>query len=98
MDGDPHNLRIQSGVTRGAPFQVDVDGQPVAAYAGETLATVLIAAGLRPFRQTLLSGQPRALYCGMGICFDCLVTVNERPNVRACLTLAQPGDRVKRQL
>lgn len=98
MSNEPLGLRIQSGITRGTSFEIEVDGQPTTAYAGETLATVLIAAGLRPFRHTLLSGQPRALYCGMGICFDCLVTVNDRPNVRACITPAQPGDRVKRQL
>jgi aerobic-type carbon monoxide dehydrogenase small subunit (CoxS/CutS family) len=98
MDTDRPDLRIQSGVTRSPAFQIQVDGQPVAAYPGETLATVLIAAGLRPFRRTLLLGQLRALYCGMGLCFDCLVTVNGRPNIRACLTRAQPGDRVQRQL
>lgn len=92
------DLRIHSGLSRGNPFQITVDGRPVDAYPGETIATVLIAAGLRPFRRTLLSGEPRALYCGMGICFDCLVTVNGRANVRACLTLAQPGDEVARPL
>jgi hypothetical protein len=98
MSDEPSGLRILSGIARGSPFEIDVDGQATTAYPGETLATVLIAAGLRPFRHTLLSGQPRALYCGMGICYDCLVTVNDRPNVRACMTPAQPGDRVKRQL
>jgi predicted molibdopterin-dependent oxidoreductase YjgC len=92
------DLRIQSGLSRGEPFYVTVDGQPVVAYAGETVATVLIAAGLRPFRRTLLSGEPRALYCGMGVCFDCLVSLNGRLNVRACLTPVRPGDQVRRQL
>lgn len=96
MNREKEDLRIQSGVTRCQPFHIEVDGQPVVAYPGETLATVLLAAGWRTFRHTLLSGQPRSLYCGMGLCFDCLVTLNGRPNVRACVTLAQPGDQVKR--
>jgi aerobic-type carbon monoxide dehydrogenase small subunit (CoxS/CutS family) len=94
---DSQNRRLQSGVTRGPAFQVEIDGQPVTAFPGETLATVLLAAGLRTFRRTPLTHEPRGLYCGMGVCFDCLVTVNGRPNVRACLTPAQPGDQVQRQ-
>lgn len=91
------DLRIQTGVDRGQPFFISVDGQSVSAYPGETLATVLIAAGFRRFRRTLLSGAPRGPYCGMGLCFDCLLTVNGRPNVRACLTLVQPGDDIRRE-
>ena len=93
---DNTELRIQTGVDRGQPFIVMVDGITASAYPGETLATVLIAAGFRRFRRTLLSGEPRGPFCGMGICFDCLLTVNGRPNVRACLTLAQPGDEIRR--
>ncbi len=92
------DLRIQSGVRRGEPFYVSVDGRQVIAYAGETISTVLIAAGLRPFRRTSLGGEPRALYCGMGLCYDCLISLNGRRNVRACITLARPGDQVGRQL
>ena len=91
------DLRIQAGVARGQPFSISVDGQAASAYPGETLATVLIAAGYRRFRRTLLSSAPRGPYCGMGVCFDCLLTVNGRPNVRACLTLAQPGDVIRRE-
>jgi aerobic-type carbon monoxide dehydrogenase small subunit (CoxS/CutS family) len=92
------DLRIKSGVAREQPFQIEVDGKPVIAYPGETLATVLLAAGWRAFRHTLLSGEARSLFCGMGVCFDCLVTLNGRQNVRACSTLARPGDRVERQI
>jgi len=54
------------------------------------VATVLLAMGRRAFRRTG-NGAPRGLFCGMGICFDCLVTVDGRPNVRACMTTVQPG-------
>lgn len=95
MDTD---LRIQQGVTRGQPFLIQVNGQMVTAYPGETIASVLLAAGWHKFRHTALSGEPRGLFCGMGLCFDCLVTVNGKPNIRACITYAQPGDQVERQI
>jgi hypothetical protein len=37
------------------------------------------------------------VFCGIGVCFDCLVTVNGQPSVRACLAEARPGDRVETQ-
>jgi aerobic-type carbon monoxide dehydrogenase small subunit (CoxS/CutS family) len=93
-----NNLRIQSEIERGEPFYIQVNGNPVMAYPGETLATVILAAGWKMFRHTTLSGEPRGPFCGMGLCFDCLVTVNKRQNVRSCVTLAQPGDEVERQI
>lgn len=92
-----NDLRIQRGISRGEPFTILVNGQVVDAYPGETLATVMMAAGWRMFRHTPLSGEPRGVFCGMGVCFDCMVTVNGRENVRACKTFAQPGDIVERQ-
>ena len=89
------NLRLQKGIKRGAAFEITVNAKPYTAFAGETLATVLLAAGQATFRLSQIAREPRGIFCGMGICFDCLLTVNGRPNVRACLTLAQPGDRVE---
>jgi len=94
----PGDLRIQTGVTRGQPFQITVDGNAVEAYPGETIAAVLLAEGWQAFRHTALSGEPRGLFCGMGLCFDCLITLNGKPNVRACVTYAHPGDKVERQI
>ncbi len=93
-----NDLRIKLGISRGEPFTIHVNGSPVIAYPGETIAAVLLAQGWRMFRHTPLSGEPRGPFCGMGLCFDCLVTVNGQPNVRACLTLAQPGDQVERTI
>lgn len=73
-----------------ATLTVIVDGEPVLAYPGETVATVLLATGRRTFRHTPHAA-PRGLFCGMGICFDCLVTVDGQPDVRACMTAVQPG-------
>ncbi len=73
-----------------APLTVTVDGEAVLAYPGETVATALLAAGRRTFRHTDHAA-PRGLFCGMGVCFDCLVTVDGQPDVRACMTTVQPG-------
>lgn len=92
------DLRIQKGVDRGQPFEIHINGKPVAAYPGETIATILLAQGWKLFRHSALSGEPRGMFCGMGLCYDCLVTVNGEENVRACHTYAQPGDKIERQI
>jgi predicted molibdopterin-dependent oxidoreductase YjgC len=72
------------------PLTVQVDGEAVPAFAGESVATVLLALGRRTFRHTD-QGAARGLFCGMGVCFDCLVTVDGVENVRACLTRVAEG-------
>jgi aerobic-type carbon monoxide dehydrogenase small subunit (CoxS/CutS family) len=69
---------------------ISVDGDPVLAYLGETIAAALLAAGRRAWRRTL-QDEPRGLFCGMGICFDCTVTVDGVPGVRACMTRVAEG-------
>ena len=80
----------------GEKFEIEVDGKSILAYSGQTIAEALLASGLRVLRVTRKHA-PRGVYCGMGICFDCLVTVNGQPNIRACTTPARPGDRVEVQ-
>ena len=74
-------------------FSVDVDGQAIAARDGQTIAAALMAAGRRVFRHTS-TGQPRGLYCGMGVCFECAVTVDGVAGQRACVTRVRPGMRI----
>lgn len=73
------------------------DGRPVTAEAGQSIAAALLAAGVRSWRTTRLEGAPRGLFCGIGVCFDCLVEVDGRPGIRACLTEVRDGDRVTTQ-
>jgi predicted molibdopterin-dependent oxidoreductase YjgC len=73
------------------------DGKEIAADAGQSVGAALIAAGYRSWRTTRHGGAPRGIFCGIGICFDCLVVVNGRPNQRACLTEACDGDEVSSQ-
>lgn len=66
------------------------DGVQVAAIDGETIAAALSAAGVLAFRSAA-SGAPRGLWCGMGACFDCIVTVDGRAAQRACMVKARDG-------
>ncbi|MGW4642005.1 (2Fe-2S)-binding protein [Sphaerisporangium sp. NPDC004334] len=76
-------------------FAITVDGRPVMAVPGQTVGAVLYANGVRSWRTTRLGGRSRGLFCGIGVCFDCLVTVNGEPSLRACQTEARPGDEVR---
>jgi sarcosine oxidase subunit alpha len=75
-------------VTRGPALSVTLDGQTLAGHAGETIATLMLAAGL-PARKDS-AGAPRGLWCNMGSCGECTVRVEGR-QVRACLTPAEDG-------
>ncbi|MFI9626578.1 (2Fe-2S)-binding protein [Streptomyces sp. NPDC052042] len=84
----------------GAPYAVHrifFDGRELPAQEGQSIAAVLWAAGILAWRTTREGGAPRGAFCGIGSCYDCLVTVNGRPNQRACLVPARPGDAVTTQ-
>ncbi|MEU3775533.1 (2Fe-2S)-binding protein [Streptomyces sp. NPDC032472] len=80
-----------------ATYTLRFDGRDLTAHAGQSIAAVLWSAGILAWRTTRQSGTPRGAFCGIGSCYDCLVTVNGRPNQRACLVPAQPGDTVTTQ-
>jgi len=91
------DFRVECGITRGAEIEIFVNGQPVRAFVGETIGGVLTAAGIRELRRTEQLKDPRGLYCCMGTCHGCLVTVNGEPNVRACITPVQVGQQITLQ-
>lgn len=74
-----------------------IDGTPVPAITGEPIAAALLAAGIRKFRLTPKYGSPRGIFCGIGRCTDCIMTVNGKPNVRTCVTPVQDGMRIESQ-
>ncbi|GAA2165802.1 (2Fe-2S)-binding protein [Actinomadura napierensis] len=78
------------------PLRITVDGEPVDGVTGQTIAGVLLASGRRTWRSGP-SGAPRGVFCGIGACFDCLVTVNGVRDVRACRRRAHDGDAVATQ-
>jgi thioredoxin reductase len=75
---------------------LDVEGRPVAARVGDTLAAALWAAGVSGLRETQ-GGDRRGLFCGMGICNDCLVSVDGRESQRACMTKVTGPHSIRRQ-
>jgi aerobic-type carbon monoxide dehydrogenase small subunit (CoxS/CutS family) len=83
--------RIGTRTTRGTPFRFTVDGAPVEAYPGETIATALLAAGRRTARRTAHRGAPRGVFCAIGVCHDCRMVVDGEANVRTCLVPARSG-------
>ncbi|MFF3563183.1 (2Fe-2S)-binding protein [Streptomyces sp. NPDC002574] len=76
----------------GPAFTVTLDGREIPVLPGRTVAAALWSAGVVAWRTTRTGGEPRGVFCGIGVCFDCLVTVNGRPGQRACVVEARPGD------
>jgi predicted molibdopterin-dependent oxidoreductase YjgC len=74
---------------------LSLDGTPLAARPGQSVAAALTDAGIRSWRTTRHGGRPRGLFCGIGVCFDCLLTIDGQPNQRACLVPARDGMRLE---
>jgi D-hydroxyproline dehydrogenase subunit gamma len=81
------DLRIAS-VERGRKITLTVNGRKILAYGGESVHAALIAAGIRNFRASK-TGKLRGVFCGMGICYECLVTINNIPDQRACMAMVK---------
>ncbi|MBX9584548.1 MAG: (2Fe-2S)-binding protein [Gemmataceae bacterium] len=88
---------VWQAVARGPEVEIVVDGRPVRVFEGETVAAALLAEGRRALRTTDLRGEPRGLYCGIGVCFDCVMTIDGQPGVRTCQTPVRDGMRVETQ-
>jgi predicted molibdopterin-dependent oxidoreductase YjgC len=73
------------------------DGIEISAQRGDTIAAALLAAGRLTLRQTPVSGTPRGPYCLMGICFECLVTIDGAANRQACMVIVEDGMTVQTQ-
>ncbi len=90
-------LRIESGVVRGQAFDIILDGRKLRAYEGESVAAAILASGARILRVTRKRKEPRSLFCGIGICQECRMVIDGRPNMCACQTPARPDMVVKTQ-
>ena len=74
-----------------------LDGQPVEGVLGEPVAMSLWACGERVLGWNEESGRPRGLYCGIGQCFECRMTIEGKRDQRACLYPLREGLDVRRQ-
>lgn len=80
-----NDLRIDN-IKRKKQVTVIVNGKEITAYEGETLLAALLASGIKTMKKSAVYHEPRGALCGMGVCFECAVTVNGVPNTRACMT------------
>jgi sarcosine oxidase subunit alpha len=74
----------------GDTVTVTVNGRSVAVPAGTLAAAAVARAGVTAFRQSV-GGQARGPLCGMGVCFECRITIDQTPHVRSCLVLCTDG-------
>jgi predicted molibdopterin-dependent oxidoreductase YjgC len=88
-------LPPERDVVRPAPapsISVSIDGEPVEGLEGQSIAGVLLGSGRLAWRTTAAGRRPRGVFCGIGVCYDCLITVNGLRDVRACQRVAADGD------
>ena len=75
---------------------ITVNGASIRCAVASTVATALITCGYGPsLRKSEVGGEPRGLFCGMGVCFDCLVTIDGSPGQRACMAIVRDGMRIE---
>ena len=74
------------------------NGEKIDAITGQSVAAALLAADQRILRKTRFNSNERGVFCGIGVCFDCLVVIDGITNQRACLIEAKPGMKVQTQV
>ena len=87
MSSVTSDLRI--GAARGARLRFRFEGRDVDAFAGETIATALLASGISAFSRNQADGSLRGMFCAMGVCQDCVVMIGGHVQ-EACRTVALP--------
>lgn len=89
MEMSDKDLRIK-GISRNKPITFLVNGKEFHAFEGETVFGALYAAGFNVMGQRSYDQQERCGFCGMGLCYECLVTIDGRKNQRACMVAVEP--------
>ncbi len=83
--------------SRAATIAVEVESRTVLVPEGASAAAAVLVAGLPYLQETPVGGSPRAPYCLMGVCFDCLAEIDGVPNQQSCMIAARPGMRIRQQ-
>lgn len=89
------NHRILGRLEDREKIQFTFDNRQFDGYEGDTIASALLANGIRTLRVHEESGTPRGIYCNIGHCYECRVTVDDKRGVRACLQPIEDGMNVK---
>ena len=82
----------------GGLVAVVVDGRPITVGAHDSAATAALLSGLGATRTSPVSGEPRAPFCMMGVCYECLMVIDGVPSRQACLIPVREGMRIDRQV
>lgn len=90
-----NSLRVTIDVERSASFDIFVNGICIEAHAGESVAAALLAADVRGTHLSPRLAQLRGYFCGMGVCWQCLVRIDGEGLQRACMQRVHPGMRVE---
>jgi predicted molibdopterin-dependent oxidoreductase YjgC len=77
---------------------IEFEGRPFKVPAGISVAAALLANGVDNFRSSVVGQAPRAPYCMMGVCFECLVEIDDYPARQSCLIPVRDGMRIRRQV
>lgn len=80
-----------------AAVEIEFEGRTYRGVLGQSIAGILLANNVIDWRTTSSNHAPRGLFCGIGVCFDCLVTIDGIVNLRACLEPVRVGMKIKRQ-
>ncbi len=80
----------------GATVTIQFEGRSLQAFEGESVATALLANGVDFTRTTPVSGSPRAPFCMMGTCFECLMEIDRVPNRQSCMVQVADGMVIRR--
>jgi predicted molibdopterin-dependent oxidoreductase YjgC len=88
-----------AGAQGAAATNVDIwfNDQPLTVPGGRSVAAALLASGVSRFRATPVSGAPRAPFCMMGACFECLVEIDGVPSRQSCMVEVKAGMRIRSQ-
>lgn len=81
----------------GSMVTVEVEGRPLQVPAAATAAAAAMLAGLTSTRNSPVNGEPRAPYCMMGVCFECLLVIDGEPSQQGCMVTVREGMRIRRQ-
>lgn len=97
MRTDPLFQPVMSEARSTRTVSLSFNDQTITVPAGISVAAALLMSGINRFRATPVSESPRAPYCMMGVCFECLVDIDDVPNRQSCLIEVADGMRIRSQ-
>jgi predicted molibdopterin-dependent oxidoreductase YjgC len=82
---------------KGRTVKFTLDGREMRGWEGDTIASALIALGVRDFRESIRHLRPRGFFCAIGRCANCSMIVDGVPNTKVCVEPLREGMKVERQ-